>query len=871
MYFKKTIQRLLILAAVTLASQTADAQQLQAARSHYSTEDGLCSNAISMLYQDDLGYIWIATWNGLSRFDGYNFYNYKTGNGSRIKNLHNRIRDLAIDQSQNIWMHMYDNRIFVLNRATDQIINPFEKYEGNEEFRSKYPLLVTSSGKVLVSIGNDHLYVMELDRNGLQSEQIATGGLTVTSMAEGYQDDIWLGTDKGIHRLNCHNHTLEKKVILPGEHISALYAKGFNILAATDSGAVYSFVYGQEPKLLRKPTGTGIFSLFADSKGIIWFCDDRMGASRLNPETGSEKLFQQYVPVPEYDGRGGMFNESNGTVWILMNHGGFGYYNREQDVVEYFHNDPSNPWNLSNTVYTALELPEGVVWESTSKRGLDKLEILRNNIVRVKPVPNATTTMENEIRAMLYDPQRRLLLLGNKSSCLFLKHDNGSESVITHDSQGRSLGRLYGITKSTKGHYWICSKDSGLFRMSPNGSGWKFERYTHQKNNSQSLSSNKAYMAVEDNDGNLWIATYGGGVNMMRTEGGKPVFLHPGNGMKDYPQGAYMNVRTIATDTEGNVWAGTSDGILIMSYKNKKMKIEKLRMPESSDKILMSNDIVCIRRDPQGTMWIGTNGGGIAHTIGKDESGAWLFDTFDAQDGLPSEEIRSITFDQRGNAWFATEHVICSFDVSKNIFTSFSNLDGVDDTRISEGGAICTGNGDILFGTLDGYYIIERRKLMTANGSLLKLQLTDFFVNDVLQSPRLNNIYDYYVPVSKSVELPTGNDSFAFRFAAMNYQLQHRIHYQYMLEGYDKDWVNAGKDRTASYSGVPAGTYTFKVKAFLLESPDKYDLRTIEVIVPNTMLLSPTAIIIYIILLILAAIYIFVRYRQESKALQDKQ
>ena len=144
-------------------------------------------------------------------------------------------------------------------------------------------------------------------------------------------------------------------------------------------------------------------------------------------------------------------------------------------------------------------------------------------------------------------------------------------------------------------------------------------------------------------------------------------------------------------------------------------------------------------------------------------------------------------------------------------------------------------------------------------------------INDVLQSPRLTSTYDYYVPTSKRVELPTGNDNFAFRFAAMNYQLQHRMHYQYMLEGYDKDWRNAGKDRMAFYSGVPAGTYTFKVKAFLLESPDQYDLRTIEVVVPNTFLLSPTAIIIYATLLILLAVFIFIRYRRAIKALKYNQ
>ena len=82
------------------------AQQLQATSWHYSTEDGLCSDAISYLAQDDYGYIWIATWNGLARFDGYHFQNYKTGAASHIPNLHNRILSLSIDSQQNVWMRM---------------------------------------------------------------------------------------------------------------------------------------------------------------------------------------------------------------------------------------------------------------------------------------------------------------------------------------------------------------------------------------------------------------------------------------------------------------------------------------------------------------------------------------------------------------------------------------------------------------------------------------------------------------------------------------------------------------------------------------------------------------------------------------------
>ena len=860
--------KLLLLSVVlTLSCQAISAQQLQASRIHLSTEDGLCSNAVSMICQDDLGFMWLATWNGLSRFDGYEFYNYKTGNSSHIKNLHNRILDIVIDQSQNVWMHMYDDRVFVLDRNTDQIINPFEGYDGFEEYRTNAPLLVTSSGEVLVSIaGNNTIYMMTLDRRGLKSEKITAGELSITSMAEGYQSDIWLGTNKGIHRLNRRSLSLERDAILPDQRISCLYSNGYNIFAATKDGSIYSFAYGQEPKLLRKPNGMGIFSAYVDSHGLVWFCDDRMGVSRLNPETGNEKFFQQTVLVPEQDGRGGEFNEHNSIVWIRMNHGGYGYYNREKDQVEYFHNDPSNPWNLSNTVNAALVIKEGVVWESTSRRGLEKLDILKDNIVRIRPVPDAISTLENEIRALYYDKDRKVLMLGNKSSCIFMNYDNGRQERITQDSQGNSFGRIYGISKDSKGNYWICSKDYGVFLMSPKANGgWDIKKFCSEEGNPQSLSDNNAYYAIEDKQGNIWIATYGGGVNLMiKDSRGGFIFQHPKNGMKNYPKNnTYLKVRTIELDVEGNVWAGTTDGVLIMRYEGKEVKIEKLKMPSEGDQVLMSNDIIILKRDNKGHMWVGSNGGGIAYSIGKDKDGNWLFENFGSKDGLPSEEIRSITFDQRGNAWFATEHIISTLDMEKKIFTTFSNLDGVDETMISEGGAITLENDDILFGTINGYYIVDRNKLMAEKGSLLKLQITDFFVNGELQSPRFNDNYDFYAPMARRIKLPINSKSFGFRFAAMNYALQHRVHYQYMLEGYEDDWHNAEKNRIATYDKLKAGTYTFKVKAFLLESPEKFDLRTVEVVVPA--FTGYGQAMYWIIGLIVLAVLLWVWFRKRRK------
>ena len=133
------MRKLLFLVFLVLSVTGAKAHELQALRNHYTTSDGLASNAIADIVEDRFGYIWIATWNGLSRFDGYNFCNYPTGKNSGLSNFHNRILTLTADNMGNIWMRMYDNRIFVLNRHTDIIANAFESVEGGD-------LLKTNNG-----------------------------------------------------------------------------------------------------------------------------------------------------------------------------------------------------------------------------------------------------------------------------------------------------------------------------------------------------------------------------------------------------------------------------------------------------------------------------------------------------------------------------------------------------------------------------------------------------------------------------------------------------------------------------------------------------------------------------------------------------
>lgn len=871
MVLNKYVKILLISVVILIMGvKNACGQHLEAALSHYSADEGMSSNTISDIEIDGYGFIWIASWNGLSRFDGYHFNNYHTGNTSGIPLLHNRIERIYFDQSQNVWMDMYDGRVFVLNRHTDQIINPLIGVKDYENIKTRRHLFVDSNGSVYAIMHHVGIFILRLENDRILRKQIPIpNDMTAYAITEGKKGELWVGTNKGIYRLNVEKKELQQTALVEEEVVTSLFTRDNTVYAGTQSGKIISFNHPSETHVLAE-LQIPISSLFVDSKHLVWFSQDAQGISRLNQETGNVKSFTQKVMVPQFDVKGADVKEAGGIVWISMNHGGFGYYNRETDEVEYFHNDPSNSWNLSNTVHAFAPLSEGVIWESTSRRGLEKLEILKNTIVRKKLFAEGIG-FTNEIRAFYFDKSRGVMLIGNKANALAIFDKYGNRTDITTDDKGQPLGRIYGISMDSKGNYWICCKGNGVFKMTPHGNGYSFTHFIHQDNNSNSLNNNNAYYALEDKYGNIWVATYGGGINIIVPQPNETYrILNGDNTLTNYPSDTYRKIRTIAIDKKGNVWAGTTDGLLSMSYKQNRFIINILKNCNDPNFMIGSNDIVCMGCDKYGSMWIGTNGGGLCHTIGTDEDGNWMYENFGSRNGLPSDEIKALTFDQKGHVWFSTDRVICSFDTERRIFSTFTLQDGVDDTMCSECGAIALPNGDILFGTIDGYYFIDHSKLSSTKGALLKLQITDFLINDAIVTPRWNDDFDYYIPESKSVELPNHNSVFAFRFASLNYQLQHRVHYQYMLEGYETEWQNADKTRTVTYSGLPTGTYRFKVKAFLMEAPENYDMRTIEVKVPPFWLFSDIAVWIYLIIAVIS-ILAFIYWQQEKQKQQQLQ
>ncbi|NDW13631.1 helix-turn-helix domain-containing protein [Bacteroides sp. 214] len=882
---------------------------------HYSRKDGLPSNAISDILLDSRGYMWFSTWEGLSRFDGFDFVNYKTGADSNIPYLHNRISRIHEDKSGNIWMMMYDGKFFRLNRKTDKFESLIGSFPNSINARIEGPLFA-SDGTVWAIIQDTGALEIETDSlsNRMAVRFHPLADIKINQLYEDSFSTIWAATSGGARVMKSDilaikQHEENEEALVTTQLDSCIYwgtangnlikydytnrlliqntiKAGEKILSITSNDKESALYIGtQQSGLFRYNVHSGrikqiipellnVNYLYTDSEGLIWMYTNQPGVGMYNPQSSKYTTFKQKVSIPEEYNPAGTIDEHSGTIWVRMNKGGFGYYNRETNKIDYFHNNPDIPNSLSNVVSVAEISSPDMVWISTYTRGVDKLSIINKKTERVLLKKSASSMLDNEIRALFLDKDS-VLWMSTKSGVIygFDKQMNVTHR-ITHDEKGNNIGRVYAITQDYNGDLWLGTRGNGLFKMSKNKQDeLRFEHYIHNPTDSFSISANAIFNILVDSKGRIWVATYGGGVNLVEQKNGKISFLSANNYFKEYKTMSSLHkVRTLLEDKEGQIWAGTTEGLMSISYDEAKKDIcsTVYRKEENSTTSLSGNDILCGYKDSNGNLWFGTIGGGLNKYVGKSSSGKANFISYMVKDRLPSNEIRSITEDRDANLWFTTENNICSFNPTTGIFSKLSVLEGVDNTMFSESAAAVTSNGNIVFGTINGYYLIDKQKLSGTGNSGFKLQITDFQINEENTSPRLNASFEEYIPESGFVTLPNRHAVFSIRFASLNYPLQHRIHYQYMLEGVDESWKDGDLDRKATYVNVPAGNYLFKIKAFLPERPDVYELKSLQIEVPLYSWESQKAYVLYICLLILLCVGFWgFQYRRRRRMLNQ--
>jgi signal transduction histidine kinase/ligand-binding sensor domain-containing protein/CheY-like chemotaxis protein/AraC-like DNA-binding protein len=616
----------LVLWGVWMAVVGVRGQSLPCFFEHYSAENGLPQSTVMDIIQDRKGFMWFATWDGISRFDGYTFRNYKVRPGDTYTMNSNRIEQLAEDRYGNIWMRSYDGGAHCFDPRSGQFRGLQSIVDYADYAAQVREIRTMPSGRVWLLTENEGC-VCVVD-SGFRAENytVESGRLKSNRVHDVFEDreqHSWILTDNGLYlvrrgetnatpclseyranrqRRSCYAALELESEIWFGAGAGRVwrYEKaggGFGWLDTPASSAVTGFrTVGEEDvamateneglMIYRSAThrfetydtannevlkDNSVHLLSFDRHRHLWFTTDALGIYKLDVERRKMDYFSvepedvNMVTAPSLPL---VIEDIHGQVWVHPRGGGFSIYDEKSDRLLPFYNDSYAPdWRFSNILHVAYSDRQGNLWLSTRSDGLEKV-LFGSNDFRTREInPAVKSSTANCVRAALQDEEGRIWIA--TKSCHLILYDEHFNRLGAFGDDGslrrnQTLsGMVYSMMQDHTGAIWIGTRHDGLLKVRKAGDGYRVERF-RRNSDPYSLSEDAIYSIFEDSKQNIWIGTYGGGLNLVRTTPeGKTVFVNQRNELKTYPIRTGHRVRYISENQFGKICVGTTGGLIL--------------------------------------------------------------------------------------------------------------------------------------------------------------------------------------------------------------------------------------------------------------------------------------------------------------------
>lgn len=913
----------LFLLTCTLLVVFTSAAQYHFSFSHYTSDNGLSQNSITAMMKDRKGYVWFGTRDGLNKFDGINFTLYNSRPDNRLSVLSNRILDIKEDKYGFIWVKTYDEIVYRLDQSTEELIR-IEKPDGefvNDKIRDIYMLpsgviwLATFDKgcyKVITDEKTHHLTVTlynrskhtmpdNIVRNIFQDKEHNTWFLTQSGLCYTEPNGksviyfnkqpfysfiennkrIMFGSEGRIYQYEKRSKTfktieLPDRVIItnlasfnPNNYLFATQDKGFftfNVLQNT----LQQFSKEKHPEM----RSNEIQSVYIDRAGDAWLGIKSPGVLHFSPQTNKiafieTKMNEGQVTNPNFL----IFEDEKDMLWVQPYYGFFSWFDRVNNRLVPFYNAYNEDINtvFSYGVNHVLSDSQGVLWISTNRgNGFFKCTFLPDYFNHFLFEDHSVYSISNEIRAIFEDSRNRLWV-ACKDGVVHV-FDQNKKEIGTLNRDGRILpgGNLevlvYNICEDKAGNIWFATKKQGLFRLKPAGTGnaFKMENFVHNPTDIYSPANNDFYSVIQDNNGRIWAGSYGGGLHLIEEQNGKVRFLHSRNDLKSYPEANCSKVRQVFADSRQHIWVATTEGFVAFSanFKNPNdIKYRYYHRYEDKPNNLGANDVHCIFEDEQSNMWFGTFGGGLNRLKTKfEDKKPFEFEVFNRDKGMPNNVVYTIIDDKQGNLWLTTENSIVKFNKKTNKIEAFGKGNELENVEFSEACASLLHSGEICVGSKSGFYSFNpmsvKRRVIQAPLVFSRLLL---FNKDV-EIGEKGSLLQTQLDKTTELEFNSKQNVFTIEFATLDMRAPEKIQYAYKLDGFDPDWNNVQTKHFATYTALPPGTYTFRVKSTDSEGVWLQNERHIVINILPSFWQSNFAKFLYVllvILLFLTTLYIF--------------
>lgn len=726
----------------------------------FTNENGLAQNTVFCLLQDTRGFIWSGTWHGLSRFDGYQFVNYTHDFQNPNSISDNKINSIYETKNGEIWIATRNG----LNRY-DYSTDKFDSYKFDE----------VNAGSI--------------------------GDSWVTTIFEDSRNIIWIGTKKfglgrfdrtngkfDFYNFNNHQNTLKNDInsICEDHEGNFFIATSYGLYKFDKQNDSITPYFTQSDKSFN--FRERINSMLNDSKGILWL-GTKKGLIKLDPETEKYKIFAadpKKLNTLSDNNVISIYKTKEDILWVGTEKG-LNRYITESDSFEVYKHDPANPRSLGDgQIFSIIEDNWQQLWVGTSKSGLYKYNRKKSLFQVFTHKENYPNSIANDsVHAIVEDKNNDLWISTNSLGLTKFNSSKNTFNLIPDFKENVSA-----INIDSNGKIWV-GTFNGLSYIDPN-----VNKIIPYKNQTVDLPLKNVTAILEDRANNLWVGANGEIFKINPIIGSIRRFQYRSN----LNLTGNFNVLALFEDSKGFIWIGTRNALTRIDPANENIK--EFQHNSNNPNSLSASDISAIYEDRFGTLWFGTSSGGL----NKFDRSTETFTHFTEREGLPINNVYEILEDDQNNLWLTTDRGLARFNVQTNKFRTFDMNDGLPSNEFNDHGALKTCNGEMYFGTTDGMVKINP-KAFNDNFLVPPVYITAI---RVLEKPL---ILDKNVSAIKQLDLSWRDYVVSFDFAALDFTDSNKLHYQWKLEGFDKDWINGKTRRTATYTNLPGGEYTLKVKA----------------------------------------------------------
>lgn len=726
---------------------------------HIGLVDGLSHSTIFAINQDKGGNLWFATYDGVNKYDGYNFtvYRHQYMNPNSIASDISRC--IAVDDSDRIWVGTREG-LSLYNRYKDAFSNYYYKKRGMNvavtsiaPIKEDWLMLGTAEGVLL----------FDAKRGCFLNDTLpATLHMLRPTVLVRQGDLIYIGAENGVYTYTLSNGILDKLVDMPNYvRVHAILCQMFNqVWMATEGDGLY--MYDTKSKVLKN----------------------------YRYEDGKSGLNSNYVRSLALD--------TENRLWVGT-YSGLNIYKEGTDSFSSLKSSEIQEGSLSqNSVRSIFKDSQGGMWLGTYWGGLNYYHPLCNRFQCIKHIPFLNSLSDNVVSCIVEDNEHNLWIGTSDGGLNF--YDNKSQIYKSYLFNSGTLDVPFKDIKTVyvdelHDKVYVGAHAGGMMVLDRKSGN--VEYYNRQNSN---IPSNNIYSIISDENGGLWVVSLEYLLHFdIKTRRFRIIDKN-----KDRHEVQQYN-RLLFRDSKKRLWIGGGMGISVFNQIGNSLQSNT---DFHISPILKQAFANCFYESTSGYVWVGTRNGLFALKEGDEK-----LLQYTTADGLPSNVIYGILEDAYGRLWISTNQGLSCMNPENGKFRNFTIMDGLQGNQFNAGSYCRKENGYMLFGGVSGITSFRPETLID-NPYAPKPVINKLFVfnKEVLPDDE-TGILNESIEYTDHIILSSSQNSFAISFVVSNYIAGKHNTFAYKLEGYNDEWYKQNDISPVSYSNLPAGNYTFHIKA----------------------------------------------------------